>query len=148
VYHETSHLFGKGDPFLRLVFHEIKTEGLEVESDSIADDDYKRNRLEESLSYPDTFLDVPGRLEEVRSELFEDIQRSTLSQLVVFLGVLTAVFALWNIAGVHLLDRQRQIIQADTTDTRPVNTPSDAVPPISPLNSAAETPNREPSKKE
>lgn len=137
---KTPHHFAERDPFLRLVFHKIGDGDVSVDPTSVDDKDYIRERINESLKYPDTFLDVPGRIEEVRSELFEDIQRSTLSQLVVFLAVLTAVFALWNIAGVHLLDRQRQVVRVDTTDRRSVTTRPGATAPVSPFNSAPQSP--------
>lgn len=136
---KTAHLFRQRDPFLRLVFHKLDTDHVHVEGKSVSDEKYKRQRIEESLEYPNTFLDVPGKVEEIRSDLFEDIQLSTLSQLVVLLAVVTAVFALWNIAGVHLLDRQRGVVQADTTRTDKVITPSGTSPPISPFNSAPDS---------
>ena len=116
---KTPYLISPGDVFLRVVFHPLDGDKAHESVDSgkpIDDDEYLRLRRSYSIKFPAQFMDVPGQVDRITDKV---LARHT-NDLVRFVGVVTLIYALWNIGAYVLLQRQSATpTAAQRTDVAP-----------------------------
>jgi len=91
---KSPYLLGPGDAFLRVVFHTLHGEGSSTAVDKFDEtgESYMRERRQDSIRFPRTFLDVPGQLEKLSGRILGNQQMLLIKILTIF----TVIFGLWS----------------------------------------------------
>lgn len=91
-------LLAVGDPFLRVVFHPLESNKLDVSVGSLSDKALRKDVQKRSIKYPNSFLDMPEQLRKVTG----DITQRSMNSLLFVLTIFTVIFAVFAYIGPSL----------------------------------------------
>lgn len=106
---QTEYEISPGDPFLRIVFHELVGPDAATAAETyraVSDPAYLRDRRQHSRNYPETFLNIPGQVEALTQRITKDVLDRQQATFIWLLTGLTVLFFLWNLGVWALMSRQ------------------------------------------
>jgi deoxycytidine triphosphate deaminase len=87
-----------GDAFLRIVFHELKpdTASAPPEHDCPTEHEYLKSRRAEATQYPRAFLDIPGHLRRLSSQIKNETLAAVVGRFQWYVALIAVIFTAGN----------------------------------------------------